>query len=296
MLSIAHARSEQLACVLCAACGASRWDSDQPEIIRCRRCGESFPLHGNIVDLRADEQISTWDNHYKQSSDTYDADNDWWTLALWRQGLFNPAFVDFTSKAIVDFGCGTSARVVNLIPAREYEFRYLGIDGSMPALRSASMNIPNGFFLRAPVDTVRLQPHSADLVLSLGILMYFEHPLALLEQMLRVLKPGGVLLLHEQLKRKSWGRALKLSDKSLAACAVSKHQLITWLAERGRIVHTHQAGSPLRRPLRSLLHKLGWKSLRPIAVWTDDIWCASIGKLFPAVGAGEIQIVFRKSA
>jgi SAM-dependent methyltransferase len=295
MLSIDKSHCEQLQSLLCASCGMSEWDSDQSGTMRCRRCRKGFPLYHNIVDLSAEEQHSTWDDHYKQTADAYDADSDWWTLTLWRQELFNPAYVDFTGKTIVDFGCGTSARVANLIPAKQREFRYFGVDASMPALRNAAANIPNGFFLRAPVDVVRFHSHSADLIFSLGILMYFDDPLTLLNQMLGTLKPGGVLLLHEQLKRRSWGTTLKLGDNSLPAFGIQRKSFVRWLAERGDIVHTHQAGSPLRRPLRDLNRKLGWKFLRPIAVWIDDFWCATIGKLFPALGAGEIQIVFRKA-
>jgi hypothetical protein len=36
------------------------------------------------------------------------------------------------------------------------------------------------------------------------------------------------------------------------------------------------------------------KSLRPIAAGLDSLWCSTVGRMLPAVGGSEVQLVFQK--
>src|ERR1043166_4842698 len=55
--------------------------------------------------------------------------------------------------------------------------------------------LPDGFFLQADLRSFHLHPETADVVLSLGVLMYIPDYSAALEDLLRALKPAGTMLL-----------------------------------------------------------------------------------------------------
>jgi len=121
----------------------------------------------------------------------------------------NPAFQQdlsfldkhFTKSGIIlDLGCGTG-RVADFLTKKNH--KVLGIDLSNPMLLEASNKKINGphLFLRANmIDLSFLCPNSIDysscLFSSFGMLLDERHRIAMLNEIHRVLKPGGQFILH----------------------------------------------------------------------------------------------------
>lgn len=224
---------------------------------------------------------------------------DWWTVSSWRKNLFSPVLHDLAGKLVVDVGCGTAARLAAIAPIETYKYRYLGIDSSFDALKRAALNVPGGNFVRADLERFQLKSGSADVLLCLGVLMYFRDSTAVLGRFLDILKPGGFLLLHEQIQRRSWSRTVghlfPIKQAVVpSAHGVSRQALCNYLARRGTAVHVHLTGSPLRRPFIRILGDSRFDSIRALAALGDSYWCATAGRIWPAVGAAELQILFRK--
>jgi SAM-dependent methyltransferase len=288
----------------CPGCGRHDWLTKDGDVLGCASCQGKLGVEDNIIDcLSANRDLSPvavgWNNFYKASAEPYSAEADWWRISCWKKHLFG-RLGGWSQKLVVDFGCGAAVRVAVLAPIQLHRYRYLGIDCSMDALKRAACVLPGGLFIRADLDSVTLQPEMADIVLCLGILMYFKDYSKPLNILLDVLKPGGWMLIHEQICRKTWRawtRFLFRPQREVypEAHTVKFRELNQGLTERGVIFHTHLAGSPWRKVFMELLDGTPLEPLRPLAAWADSFWCATIGRLLPALGASEIQIVFRKT-
>jgi SAM-dependent methyltransferase len=201
---------------------------------------------------------------------------------------------------IIDFGCGTGARVAALAPIQAHAYRYVGIDSSLEALKRATQAVPGAFFIHADLGSLRLQPERADIVLCLGVLMYFENFAPPLSRLLHALKPGGTLLLHEQIRRKSWRQILRAFFGSSHPIYPTSHgihlkDLRECLGKHGSTIQVHLAGSPLRKLFMKLFDGTHLERFRPFAAWMDSLWCATVGRVLLSVGASEIQVVFQKA-
>jgi SAM-dependent methyltransferase len=288
----------------CLGCRNNEWVLESDHVLRCVSCQTTLPIENNIVDcLQLGSTLSPtanqWDVFYRGSLRTYSVQADWWTLTCWRKYLFGEIIRDLAGKLIVDFGCGTAARVATLIPIQTHAYRYVGVDSSPDALRCATEALPGAFFIRADLDSIRLQRERADVVLCLGVLMYFEKSTESLGRLLDALKPGGILLLHEQIQRKSWIQKVCAffppSDEIYpTACSIQSKGLLQYLAEHGMAIRVHFAGSPLRKLFMKLFDGTPLKPFRLFSSWMDSFWCATVGRVLPAVGPSEIQVVFRK--
>lgn len=274
-------------------------------MLRCESCRTGLPMQNNIVEcLQAGDVVGSganeWDNFYRGSTKPYSEETDWWCLSCWRKHLFRCHFSDSSGKLVIDFGCGTAVRVAALAPIPVHRYHYVGIDSSLEALTRAAQAMDGGFFVHGSLDSLHLQAESADLVLCLGVLMYAEDLADSLNRLLQVLKRGGILLLHEQVRRKSWGRFFQNlvrqgREAYPPARGVGLQELENRLAGRGAVLHRHLGGSPLRKLFRKLLDGTLLEPLRPSASWLDSAWCVTAGRVLPAVGASEVQIIFQKT-
>jgi hypothetical protein len=133
----------------------------------------------------------------------------------------------------------------------------------------------------------------------LGVLMYFQNFAEPLSRLLLALKPGGILLLHEQIQRKSWGQIVQALFGSAHEIFPTSHgiqlkELRDYLTQHGSTIRIHFTGSPLRRLMVKLVDGTSLQPFRSFAARIDSFWCATVGRAFPSVGASEIQVVFRK--
>ncbi len=99
---------------------------------------------------------------------------------------------------LLDVGCGSADIVAVLSP----ECRYVGVDplplppaGGPPMVRGVGERLP-------------FRASAFDLVMVLETLDHCQSPLATVEEILRVLKPGGTLCVEQYVTTSGWGRRL----------------------------------------------------------------------------------------
>lgn len=286
----------------CDICQQSDWIEDGGGL-RCEQCGRKIEVRGSIAlyprkPERDSVIVRQWDNLYHEESEPYSPASDWWRLDAWRKNLFSYAFASLTDKTVIDVGCGTAARVSTLVPQEQYRYIYIGLDSSFAALEKAMKNMPQGQFVHAELESICFRRGSADVVLCLGVLMYFENSLKLLRELVKALRPGGLLLMHEQVRRPTWSRLKGTLEKQTKAYPpayrIRIDEIHAVLRTEGSLVRTNTSGGPLMRVLQPFLSKSSLASFRPAAVLIDSLWCQTVGRLLPAIGPGEVQIVFKK--
>jgi ubiquinone/menaquinone biosynthesis C-methylase UbiE len=92
---------------------------------------------------------------------------------------------------LLDVGCGTGHQLA-LWSTRGYEVA--GVDGSAEMLGHAEVNNPGAELREADARELPFADASFDRVTSIEVLRYLPDPRASIEEMARVLRPGGVCL------------------------------------------------------------------------------------------------------
>ena len=93
--------------------------------------------------------------------------------------------------AVLDVGCGTGQQMAHL---SRLGFRVTGVDGSAEMLEHARANNPDATLLRAQVDSLPFENAQFDLALCIEVLRYLPDPQPCINEICRVLRPGGVCL------------------------------------------------------------------------------------------------------
>ena len=98
---------------------------------------------------------------------------------------------------LLDCGCGPGILQDALA---EYPIHYWGVDISEKMLRLATENVGSSSWsgrnlVRADVESLPFGPNSFDAAVSLGVIEYLDNDEALLTEMARTIKPGGLLLI-----------------------------------------------------------------------------------------------------
>jgi ubiquinone/menaquinone biosynthesis C-methylase UbiE len=93
--------------------------------------------------------------------------------------------------SLLDVGCGTGYHMASL---RERGFKVAGIDGSEEMLEHARTNNPGAEIRKADVEAIPFPDASFDFVVCIEVLRYLPESVACIQEMARVLKPGGVCL------------------------------------------------------------------------------------------------------
>lgn len=92
---------------------------------------------------------------------------------------------------LLDIGCGTGHYMARL---RQRGFAVAGVDGSEEMLEHARANNPGAEIARADVESVPFPDASFDFVLCIEVLRYLPDARRCVQEMARLLKPGGVCL------------------------------------------------------------------------------------------------------
>ncbi len=107
------------------------------------------------------------------------------------------------NEHVLDIGCGTGANAVALAEFLQCQCRITGIDSSEPMLAIARHQLRNspheGRITYDSGDAHRLpyQDDTFDSAMMIQVLEYSSEPIALLRETMRVLKPGGKLLVAD---------------------------------------------------------------------------------------------------
>lgn len=124
-------------------------------------------------------------------------------------GLRNQAFLESLQgmppgALLLDYGCGSGSATGMLL---NEDWRVIGMDISMPLLRQARQRCPRreAAFLLTDGRTLPLGEGAVAAALTYGVLIYCvadSDLTTLLMEFRRVLRPGGLLILVEQVKRR----------------------------------------------------------------------------------------------
>ncbi|WP_051463685.1 class I SAM-dependent methyltransferase [Leptolyngbya sp. PCC 6406] len=106
--------------------------------------------------------------------------------------------LDLTSHGrILDLGCGTGTliqRLLHLTPETEI----VGLDPSAEMLSVARQKLPKSVeLLVGSADKIPFPNESFDLVISTNAFHYFRHPSQAIQEIKRVLKPNGNLVITD---------------------------------------------------------------------------------------------------
>jgi phosphoethanolamine N-methyltransferase len=123
--------------------------------------------------------------------------------------------VDLKGKKTADIGAGIGG--VALHVAREYGAHVTGLEINKWLVSEATQRIPAElkhllkFELLKRNDQLPFAANSLDIVFSKGVFVHVEHKEPLFREIMRVLKPGGLLLVHDWLStvHGQWGDKLK---------------------------------------------------------------------------------------
>jgi len=99
-----------------------------------------------------------------------------------------PVLKQFPECNLLDVGCGWEARLLRQV--EPYITRGTGIDFKAPELETRKLKTISAVF----VDTLPFPDHSFDVVTLMAVLEHLSNPDAILSEIHRVLKHGGVLV------------------------------------------------------------------------------------------------------
>lgn len=132
------------------------------------------------------DQSQFWD---AASADASPAETEVQTLI---RSLLNSA--DWEGKTVLDGGCGNgdySAAFVAMGAGR-----VSGIDVSAGSLITATGKTQVARFMQASLSELPFPSASVDVLWSWGVLHYVPNPVKAIVEIMRVLKPGGVVVIH----------------------------------------------------------------------------------------------------
>jgi len=117
---------------------------------------------------------------------------------------------DFTGKTIVDVGSGIRG-VLGVVKAK----RKIGIDPCIDEVRQY-FNLPGNIeFISAKAERIPLPDKCADVVVCINTLNHVENPTRVMEEIHRILAPGGLFLFEVYLEPFAPGHPHKFNSEEL---------------------------------------------------------------------------------
>ncbi len=209
--------AELLGLLVCPRCGAPlRVDGGDSEAwIECIR-GHRHPFAEGYLDLSeqsvADRTTARTFESFGYEWNTFDDERE--EDAQFAEVYFRDLDLNSMSgKTGLDAGCGKGRYTRFLAPRLS---ALVALDGSS-AVRAAARNLrdfPNVLVLRADLRSPPLARERFDLVVCLGVLHHLEHPREGFDSLVKLLAPGGTMLVYV------YSRPLHLGIRRFAlACA-----------------------------------------------------------------------------
>lgn len=110
------------------------------------------------------------------------------------QELFKP-FASFEGKTVLELGCNKGYLINSFL--QHETFRAIGAELDPEALKIARENYGDRIeFIQTEPDKIPLPDESVDVIYSIDTFEHLSKPHEILEECRRVLRPGGLLLLH----------------------------------------------------------------------------------------------------
>lgn len=188
----------------CPSC--ARVLRDNPGSLGCTGCGEEYPIRDGVV-IFAQAQLSSEEHRQREifshicrtTFEGFRGHEDYSPRAIqiWKKLRYLRRMACAPGAVVVDVGCaqGFSAR---LLRAR-YGAQVIGIDLSesvfVAARQDAILGLNNSYCL-APAERLPLAGQIADFVICFDLLEHLPKPEEALAEFVRILRPGGWLLIH----------------------------------------------------------------------------------------------------
>ncbi|MBZ0302761.1 MAG: class I SAM-dependent methyltransferase [Anaerolineae bacterium] len=163
---------------------------------------------------------------------------------------------------VLDVATGTARLPLALLKHKHFQGRVIGVDLSRQMLRRAAAKL-RGFeaqttLLWCPAEHLPFADHTFDVVCSLEALEFMPDPQAALHEMVRVLRPGGLLFVSNRINTKlmpgkTWTRD-ELAQL-LVDCGLADADLEPWQEDYDRVWAIKDGDSEVTgaRPLGEIL-------------------------------------------
>lgn len=115
---------------------------------------------------------------------------------------------DVTGRDVLDVGCGDGSLAADF---REKGARFVGIDPSRAMIADACERVPGALFCAGTGEALPFASESFDLVTAVTVLCFAPDAAPIFDEMARVLRPDGRLVIGELGRWSSWavGRRLR---------------------------------------------------------------------------------------
>ena len=168
-----------------------------------------------------------------------------------------------SDESVLEIGCGVGAQT-SIIASRNPETRFTAVDISKASLeiarqKIASLQLPNVNFQVADVEALPYSDASFDHVFVCFLLEHLSKPALALQELQRVLKPGGSITVVEG----DHGSTFFYPDQAVARKAV---------AAQVKLQRKNGGNANIGRELYPLLAKTGFQNIRvsPRQIYVDD--------------------------
>lgn len=186
-------------------------------------------MDNNIVPSTTDYDVK----RFNQWAATYDQS----VMQRWFLGPVHSKMLDLLMqelqdppRCIIDVGCGTG-RLLRAASVRWPEAQLFGVDPAEQMVSEAIRLNPSATFKLAPAESLPFSDQTADLVLTSLSFHHWADQTKGLQEIARVLRPGGLFCLadHAMLLLKLFGEKVKSRNQIRAliigaGLAVRKHQ------------------------------------------------------------------------
>jgi ubiquinone/menaquinone biosynthesis C-methylase UbiE len=196
-------------------------------------------------------------------------------------------------KHILDIGCGANPFVLKFFPIDNKRYQFYGVDISLYALNSIPPH-PAITKIQADVLALPFNDNSMDIICIFGTLMYVDDYQKALEEISRVLKPGGVILgfeniIHRKILKNGSG---SVHDKTKLDYTVFGKDL----SRLGKVLLYKKNYSPFRTLFYRLTSQWFEKSrmLPMLAVFLDHMSINTFGRLSSYLDGRAVFFVVKK--
>ncbi|MEM0439249.1 MAG: hypothetical protein DJ555_00075 [Desulfurococcaceae archaeon] len=174
----------------CPKC-SSKLRKEQGYIV-CIQCGAKYSIiDERIIDFLGGDQ--GWVGLFERFPRLYDP----WSRIGWRlsgRGSLDRFYEELTENLsegiLVDAGCGTGS-LLSLLERKQYRGSLIGIDISLPMLKTASRKTKEAVFLRASIDRIPIANDTIDHYVSSLVIHIFRDKAKVISEISRILRKGG---------------------------------------------------------------------------------------------------------
>lgn len=163
---------------------------------------------------------------------------------------FMEALAPQVNPLVLDVATGTGRLPLALARHPEFDGFTIGVDLSRQMLHHATRTIypydHRAAFIHAPAERLPFPNDSFDAVTCLEALEFMEEPRAVLAELVRVLRPGGLLLVTQRINTrflpgKTWDEQSTLAE--LKACGVVDGEIEIWQVDYRKVWGTKAGAS-----------------------------------------------------